>query len=301
MATCSAPAKVYLFGEHAVVYGEPAIACAVELRTHVSVKPSRNTSLVSGGFRGRVEKNPYVYEALKSFQQRVPLKSGVSIRIVSDVPSGAGIGSSAALTVALLSALSIEFGAGFSLSEITEMAHGVERSVQGAASPTDTFVSTMGGVVLMPMREKLKCIHCGIVIGDTCTPASSRKTATMVSRVAGLKKAYPEIVDPIISAIGRLSPLGVSLLEKGDYSGVGSLMNINHGLLESLGVGTPLLSSLVYAARDAGAFGAKITGAGGGGCMVALCDDSTGVAAGIEGAGGRAYMVDVAREGVREE
>ncbi|MDQ6963998.1 MAG: mevalonate kinase, partial [Mariprofundales bacterium] len=298
MTTCSAPAKIYLFGEHAVVYGEPAIACAVELRTYVTVKPARTTTLSSGNVKSRVEKNPYVFEALKSFKRRVSVPE-VSIRVVSDVPSGAGIGSSAALVVALLQALSIEFGADLNLSEIAAMAHGVERLVQGAASPTDTFISTMGGVALMPEGEKLPPVKCGIVIGNTGTQASAKKTAMLVSRVARLKKDYPAVVDPVITAIGKLSPLGLPLLEREDYAGVGRLMNINHGLLEALGVGTPMLSRLVYAARDAGAFGAKITGAGGGGCMVALTDKPGDVAVNIECAGGDAYIVGLAFEGVR--
>jgi mevalonate kinase len=141
-------------------------------------------------------------------------------------------------------------------------------------------------------------LECNMVIGDTNMRG---KTSTMVAKVAELKNAYPGVAEHIIKSIGILAQTGVSLLESKDYPGAGRLMNINHGLLESLGVGTSLLSQLVYAARDAGAFGAKITGAGGGGCMVALTDKPEDVIREIECCYGKAMVVKPAREGVREE
>ena len=297
MITCSAPAKIYLFGEHAVVYGEPAIACAAELRTHVTVEPASSTTVISGGVPTRIETMPYIIETLKKIRRIHPIPD-VSIHITSDIPTGAGVGSSAALTVALLQALSIEFGVDIDVLQIASMAYDVELSVQGAASQTDTFISTMGGMALMPDRMFLPHLECSIVIGDTNMRG---KTSTMVSKVAELKNTYPKVAEHIIKSIGILAQTGVPLLESKDYLGVGRLMNINHGLLESLGVGTSLLSQLVYAARDAGAFGAKITGGGGGGCMVALTDKPEDVIREIECCYGKAMVVKPAREGVREE
>ncbi|CAD6492224.1 MAG: Mevalonate kinase [Candidatus Argoarchaeum ethanivorans] len=297
MTTCSAPAKIYLFGEHAVVYGEPAIACAVELRTQVTVEPASSTTVISGGVPTRIESAPYIIEALEQIRRVHPVPD-VSIHITSDIPTGAGVGSSAALTVALLQALSIEFGVDIDILQIASMAYGVELSVQGAASQTDTFISTMGGMALMPDRIFLPHLECSMVVGDTNMRG---KTSTMVAKVAELKNAYPKVAEHIIKSIGILAHIGVVLLEKKDYLGVGRLMNINHGLLESLGVGTSSLSQLVYRARDAGAFGAKITGAGGGGCMVALTDKPEDVIKSIECCYGKAMVVKPAREGVREE
>ncbi|OYT63939.1 mevalonate kinase [Methanosarcinales archaeon ex4572_44] len=305
MVTCSAPGKIYLFGEHAVVYGESAVACAVELRTRVTVVPAESTSITSGGQPLAIGEEPYIQNTLKIMEEFLALPP-VSIRIDSEIPIAAGIGSSAALTVALLRALSIEFGVEMDLSLIAATAHRIERLVQGAASPTDTFVSTMGGVVVVPERRHLPPPGCKIVIGDAgigtgAGAAMREKTGEMVLRVADLREAYPDAVDPVISAIGGLARSGVLLLEEGDCRGVGKLMNINHGLLEALGVGTTRLLRLVHAARDAGAFGAKITGAGGGGCMVALADNAREVAQGIERAGGKAMVVEIAQEGVRKE
>lgn len=144
-------------------------------------------------------------------------------------------------------------------------------------------------------------LECGIVIGNTNKGATPKKTAKLVKHVAVLREEYPEVIDPIIRTIGSFSKKGEILLKKNDYISLGKLMNVNHGLLDALGVGTAELSALVYAARGAGAYGAKITGAGGGGCMVALTDSPDEVASAIENAGGRAIISHFNSSGVKQE
>ncbi len=296
--TCSAPGKIYLFGEHAVVYGEPAIACAIELRTRVTARSSQVISISSDiGTTGLdFDIHPYVSAAIKKLGT-----PNVSIEVTSQLPVGSGLGSSAAVTIATLAAINLEFRLGHSDEEIAGMGHDIEKEVQGAASPTDTFVSTFGGVVEIPSRKKLPLFDCGIVIGNTNKGASPKKTAKLVKQVAQLREKYPGSINPIIKTIGSLSKNGENLLAKKDYNSLGKLMNVNHGLLDALGVGTAELSSLVYAARDAGAYGAKITGAGGGGCMVALTDSPGEVAAAIERVGGQAIITALTPIGVRKE
>lgn len=296
--TCSAPGKIYLFGEHAVVYGEPAIACAVELRTRVSAKRSDGIAISSaiGNTGLDYEVHPYVSSAIKKLDS-----PDVEIEITSDIPVGSGLGSSAAVTIATLAALNIEFRLGYKKEELAGMGHEIEKEVQGAASPTDTFVSTFGGVVEIPSRKRLNLLECGIVIGNTNKGASPKKTAKLVKQVAQLKEEYPEMINPIIKAIGSFAEKGRNLVSKKDYTSLGKLMNVNHGLLDALGVCTQELSSLVYAARSAGAYGAKLTGAGGGGCMVALTDSPREVAEAIEKAGGQAIITRFTSEGVKQE
>ncbi len=293
--TCSAPGKIYLFGEHAVVYGEPAIACAVELRTRVSAKKSDAVTISSGiGNTGLdFEVHPYVSSAIKKLDS-----PDVAIEITSDIPVGSGLGSSAAVTIATLAALNIEFRLGYKKEELAGMGHEIEKEVQGAASPTDTFVSTFGGVVEIPSRKRLNLLDCGIVIGNTNKGASPKKTAKLVKQVAQLKEEYPEMINPIIKAIGSFAEKGRNLVSKKDYTSLGKLMNVNHGLLDALGVSTQELSALVYAARSAGSYGAKLTGAGGGGCMVALTDSPREVAKAIEKAGGQAIITSFTEKGV---
>ena len=293
--TCAAPGKIYLFGEHAVVYGEPAIACAVELRTRVAVKRSNDISISSNiGTTGLdFQMHPYVSSAIQKLGS-----PDVSIEITSRIPVGSGLGSSAAVTVATLEAINIECGLGYDKTNIAKMAHEIEQKVQGAASPTDTFVSTFGGVVEIPSRKKLDILDCGIVIGNTNKGASPKKTAQLVKQVAQLKKEYPDFIDPIIKIIGSFARHGEIMVMQKNYRELGKLMNVNHGLLDALGVCTMELSALVYAARNAGAYGAKLTGAGGGGCMVALTDSPEKVANAIEKAGGSAIISSFTPDGV---
>lgn len=296
--TCSAPGKIYLFGEHAVVYGEPAIACAVELRTRVIAKKADAVTISSGiGNTGLdFEVHPYVSSAIKKLDS----PTDVEIEITSDIPVGSGLGSSAAVTIATLAAINIEFGLGYENEELARMGHEIEKEVQGAASPTDTFVSTFGGVVEIPSRKRLNLLDCGIVIGNTNKGASPKKTAKLVKQVAALKEEYPEMINPIIKTIGSFARQGEVLVSNKDYTSLGKLMNVNHGLLDALGVCTMELSALVYAARNAGAYGAKLTGAGGGGCMVALADSPREVASAIEKAGGQAIITRFTSEGVKQ-
>ena len=286
MAICSAPGKIFLCGEHAVVYGEPAIACAIDLRTRVRVQEGKTSKMAS----------PYVAGAVKKISELVEF-AGVTIDISSDIPVGSGLGSSAAVTIATLFALNTELDVGLSKEKIAQLGHQVEREVQGAASLTDTFVSTMGGVFFLPSCRRLNSLNCGIVIGNTGLSSSTKE---VVGQVAKLKDKHPEIILPIFHAIGELARKGEYLVNERDYKNVGELMDINQGLLESLGVGCPKLSAQIYAARKAGALGAKITGAGKGGCMVALVDfDKTEeVASAIESVGGIAIYTRATETGV---
>jgi mevalonate kinase len=295
---CTAPGKIYLFGEHAVVYGEPAIACAVDIRTSVKVKISSGISISSDlGTTGLdFEMHPYVSAAIKKMDS-----PKISIEISSHIPVGSGLGSSAAVTVATLAAINIECDMGYEKNKIAQIAHEIEKEAQGAASPTDTFVSTFGGVIEIPSRKKLALLDCGIVIGNTGKGASPKKTAKLVRKVAALKEEYPDIIDPIIKTLGSFAKHGEIMVTQKNYPALGKLMNINHGLLDALGVCTMELSALVYAARNAGAYGAKLTGAGGGGCMLALTDSQEEVANAIEKAGGKAIITTFTREGVLQE
>ncbi|MGB9175703.1 MAG: mevalonate kinase [Methanoregula sp.] len=286
MAMWSAPGKVFLFGEHAVVYGKPGIAMAIKPRVFVTV---RNTN------RSNRAKSPYIdgcFEAMEVMG---------SVYINSQIPSSSGLGSSAAVTVATLSAINDEFRMNKTREDIANMAFEIEKKVQkGRASPTDTTVSTYGGIVLISggSRRRLPPQNMHLVIGDSLI---SHSTARMVEQVGELKKNNPDIVDPVLDAIEGVSMSAIHHLS--NPRELGRYMNMNHALLEVLGVGHPQLAKMVLAARDAGAFGAKITGAGGGGCMVALCPKPLKhrVAGAIEACNARAIVTGIDTEGVRKE
>lgn len=286
MATWSAPGKIFLFGEHAVVYGKPGMALAIKPRVYVTVRRSRNPH------RAR---SPYIDACFET--------TGVkgSVYINSQLPSASGLGSSAAVTVATLAAINDEFGLGFTREQIAEKAFMIEKHVQkGRASQTDTAVSTFGGMVLITgmSRRRLAPHHFPIVIGNTMI---AHNTAKLVESVAEFKKKSPDICNPVLDAIGGVTMEAMYHLTKPGE--LGRLMNINHALLEVLGVGHPSLSRLVLASRAAGAYGAKMTGAGAGGCMIAICHKHlrTRVAGAIEAAEAKAIITSIDTEGVRKE
>lgn len=224
-----------------------------------------------------------------------------SVYINSQIPSSSGLGSSAAVTVATLCAINDEFQIGKTREEIADMAFAIEKKVQkGRASPTDTTVSAYGGIVLITgtSRRRLPPHILHIVIGDTLV---SHNTSQMVEQVSDLKRKHPEIVDHLLAAIEGVSLNAIHHLD--NPKELGRYMDMNHALLDALGVGHPALSRLVLAARSAGAFGAKLTGAGGGGCMVAICPKGLKhrVAKAIESHNARALVTGLDTEGARKE
>jgi mevalonate kinase len=240
----------------------------------------------------------YVSAALREFEAR-----DLSVRIKSEIPLAAGLGSSAAIVVATVAALNGHLGLGLSRTEIASTAHRIEKKVQNnLGSPMDTALATYGGYCRVAKEvQPLDLPPLEMVVGCTKLP---HDTSSEVKKVQRLKECYPNVVEPLFQAIGAISMRAVPLIREQDMSGLGELMNINHGLLESLGVGTRELSELVYAARNAGgAYGAKLTGAGGGGCMIALPRSGPGdpLMAALRQARGSAFAVKTGCEGVRQE
>ncbi len=298
MVTSSAPGKVYLFGEHAVVYGEPAVPCAIELRAQVTATRRDDGLRVNAGdltldgftveYSGDSTGHPdvavadnlveaamgYVNEAVAqakaaASERGVDTDAGFDITIESDIPLGAGIGSSAAVVVAGIDAATRELGISLPREELAERAYQVEYAVQdGQASRADTFCSTMGGAVRVEGEDcrQLEAPELPFVIGYD---GGAGDTGKLVAGVRDLKEEY-EFAAATVETIGDIVREGEKLLAAGNIEEVGRLMNINHGLLSALGVSARSLEAMVWAARDAGALGAKLTGAGGGGCMVAL-------------------------------
>ncbi|MFB6310828.1 MAG: mevalonate kinase [Salinirussus sp.] len=294
MVTSSAPGKVYLFGEHAVVYGEPAVPCAIARRARVTAA-ERDTGLrvhaadlTLDGFTveydGEATERPdvavadslieaavgYVNEAIDQARDAANAPdAGFDITIESDIPLGAGLGSSAAVVVAAIDAATRELGVPLESSELAERAFRVEHTVQdGQASRADTFCSTTGGAVRVEGDEcrSLPAPDLPFVIGYD---GGAGDTGELVAGVRQLRDEYGFAADTV-AAIGDVVRRGETVLAEGDVAELGRLMDFNHGLLAALGVSSRSLDAMVWAARDAGALGAKLTGAGGGGCIVAL-------------------------------
>ena len=314
MVQTSAPGKVILFGEHAVVYGESAIALAVSLRFRMRVETRTSNRARSHRVDGRrVDTGHHAYfaHALAANWTGAPLE----MRTRSEIPSASGMGSSAALAVSLLGALT-ELGGGSIEGEgarerIARAAFETEYSVQGRASPTDTSTAAFGQGVLLAKQampgllmhvqrgaaewyvHSIKVPRLNIVVGYT---GEKSGTADMVGKV---RKAYERsaFIRDTVKEIGKVTMEGLTALEREDVARLGELMDRNHQLLYNLGVSHPKLDRLVAAARPH-SYGAKLTGKGGGGSMIAITDEPDEVARAIKDAGGEPYMAKIGVPGV---
>lgn len=301
MVISSAPGKVYLFGEHAVVYGEPAVPCAIGLRARATVERREHGLRVQAGnlsldgFAVEYDDNTggpevevpanivdaamgYVNEAVEQAREAALERgvedatgAGFEVTVDSDIPLGAGIGSSAAVVVATIDAAARELGVTLPREELADRAYRVEHVVQdGGASRADTFCSTMGGAVRIEGDDcrTLETPDLPLVVGYD---GGAGDTGALVGGVRKRRETYPFVADTV-EAIGDLVRRGEEALAADDRATLGELMNVNHGLLSALGVSARSLDAMVWGAREAGAQGAKLTGAGGGGCIVALGD-----------------------------
>jgi len=318
--TASAPAKVILTGEHFVVYGEPAVVMAIDCYVHVTVseRQDRAIHIISDlGISGLYAGNEYSPEkggpqaknvlrpvniAAKTVLDLLEKKTGLEIKVDSQIPVAAGLGSSGALAVATVAAVGKLLGTDFSRDELIKLSFDSERFVHFEPSGIDQTISSSGGVVVYRKGERLSPIEVKseipIVIGNTGIP---RKTGDLVNAVKKRLNDFPEVLEPIVHAAGGLSSWAVKALLDGNLERLGELMSINHGLLSAIGVSNEPLDRLVYAARKAGALGAKLTGAGGGGCMIALStlEDREKIANAIRKAGGTTIIAKKTDTGVQ--
>lgn len=319
----SAPAKVILFGEHFVVYGKPAIVMAVDKRAYVKAKPRKDKKIYlnslnlkvsgffeddkfapeTGGLEAKAKLEPIKVVVEKTFQL-CEKRSGLEIEIDSKIPVAAGLGSSAAVAAATAKAVSSLLGVEIGEDEVFRIAYEAERLVHETPSGIDPAIATYGGTIIFQKSVGIQrsIVGCEIplVIGDT---GLKRITGEFVAKVRKNKERYPSIINPIIETGGEIVERAVEALKKGELEVLGELMNINHALLSAIGVSHELLDRLVAAARRAGAYGAKLTGAGGGGCMIALTNREMleKVALAIRDAGGAAFIAEKSNEGVRVE
>jgi len=323
LVVASAPAKIILLGEHFVVYGEPAIVMAIDKRAYASADMRKDKRIyinsVNLGMSGLVEGENFYEEcggqkargileplkiAIQKVLERSQMSAGVSVKVHSDIPVAAGLGSSAAVAAAVTAAVGHLLDLELSKEEIFHISYEAERFVHGTPSGIDPTISTYGGVLLYQRDKGFSQVkvkgELPLVIGDT---GVKRSTGELVAIVHKRTKHYPSIIKPFLKIGGKIALRAVKALETGDLHELGQLMNINHGLLYTVGVSDASLERLIYAARGAGALGAKLTGAGGGGCMIALAKPNklTLVVDSIERAGGRAFVVGMADEGVKIE
>ncbi len=299
----SAPAKIILFGEHAVVYGEPAIAVAVNLRTFVDIREF--DAFMVNGYPLNKKYHKYIKTALDLYWDGPPL----FIKTKSNVPSASGMGSSASISVALVAAL-LEMKGNANEKDIAIKSFEVEYRTQGRASPIDTSTVTHGKGILVYKNPKpdllweikkndvrwfihhIEVPKLKLVVGFSGVKGSTREMVEKVRRFY----VWNSFARDVIREIGKITMQAIEPLENEDYEVIGELMNRNNRLLTILGVSHPMLKKMIDAAKRY-AYGAKITGAGGGGSIVVLTDEQEEVAKAIKDVGGKPFCVEISDSG----
>ncbi len=295
--------KVVILGEHAVVYGRHAIAAPVPLVIRARIEQCDegiHIMIPRWGVEYELARNPAERRSFEHAAGGILDELGLSARsmrieVFPEVPRGMGLGGSAAIAVAIVRALDAEFSLGLDDAEVNRLAFESEKLAHGNPSGLDNTIACYGRPLVYrkgtpPLVELLNIVEpIPIVIGMT---GSEGLTASTVARVGEAWKQDPKLYERIFDQIDGLVLRGVQAVRDRDLQTLGELMNICHGMLNALQVSTPELERLVAIARASGALGAKLTGGGGGGSIIALCDGETQpVAEAIRAAGYEAVTV----------
>lgn len=264
--TARAAGKVILLGEHGVVYGRHALALPIPDAVAVSL----------------AESDALTHDLPAEFVDLLLHEVGIEntnwrISVDSRLPFGKGLGSSAAIAVAIVRAFNQKLDLGFDDERVNEIAFACEKLAHGTPSGVDNTLSTYAQPMLFRNDGGLQITTLEL---DEVPPLlvawgdEKGRTSEQVAGVSDRRNQAATHFDALFDEMDRLSRQGADYLRSGDWQALGALMNVCHGLLNAIGVSTPVLERMVMIARQAGAVGAKLTGAGGGGSIVALCPDS---------------------------
>lgn len=311
--SASAPGKIILFGEHAVVYGVPAIAVPVnqvQAKAMVFANPTGPPGEI-------IIEAPMIrlQKTLSELSEDDPLRVAIHgvlaaleisrspacrLRVTSSIPMAGGLGSSAAISVAVIRALSSFLGNPLEDSRVSDLAYEVEKIHHGTPSGIDNSVITYAKPIFY-RRDPGECVPAlmetfqvarpfTVVIADTGIQSST------VATVGDVRRAYqaePERYKRMFNAVGMIVEAAREAIESGYTEALGPLMDENHALLRDMGVSSKELEDLAQAARRAGAFGAKLSGGGRGGNLIALADGerASKIAEALEEAGAKATII----------
>ncbi len=266
--------KIILLGEHSVVYGFPALAAALDRGVKIDAVPTPaggplRVDVPSWNLKLTADDDHSFARGLCAIADAVGLgRPPLSLIGDAQIPPGAGLGASAAFAVAIARALLAHLKKPGDAAAVTEAANASESVLHGKASGVDVALAVHGGIGVFRKSTGLRKIQIPplrVLVGPTGAP---RSTAAMVDRVA--QATSGSVDDNRLRELGGLCDTGTASLLAGNLGALGADMNRAHELLGGLGVSTPLLDALCDVARKLGAYGAKLTGAGGGGSVIAI-------------------------------
>jgi mevalonate kinase len=299
MIQTSAPGKLLLLGDYAVVYNNPCLVTAVDKRLYVEAEIINNEE--DEIITPQVKESRFVLETIAHFKEKFSIRDSVRIKTQGDFSHQVGLGSSSAVTVATLQALNQLFKKELNKKQVFDMCYAVTLSIQGVGSGFDIAAAVYGGTQYYitggAVIEPIKIEKLPLIVGYSGIKAD---TPFYIRKVAEAFKYKKEELNIIFSSITSLVEEAKVGLETGDFEKTGKCMTKNHLLLQKLGVSIPKLDEMVNAANSAGAWGAKLSGAGGGDCMIALVSDEKrdDVVRAIEKVGGEVIHVGLNAKGV---
>jgi mevalonate kinase len=309
MTHATAPGKIILFGEHAVVYGQPAIAAPLsQLRATAVVENSptpgirlRAADLGTDIQLDEAAPDDPVAAVVRQLQRAAGLEHlpDLTITVSSQIPIASGLGSGAAITAAVIRALAAHLGLPQWRNDdwVSDLTYEIEKIHHGTPSGIDNTVVAYERPVYFVRqqpRNRIERFTVGaplrLLVADT---GQSSSTKLVVGDVRRQWQADPPRFEAIFAACGQIAQTARQAIEAGDLPTVGRLMDENHTWLQAMTVSSEALDELVLAARQAGALGAKLSGAGRGGNMIALVEEGEGetaVAHALRRAGAKAVL-----------
>lgn len=322
----SAPGKLMLFGEHSVVFGYPCIVTAVDRRLSITVEENGEDIFVLDapdlglrayskkisdlGNKNLPKEVSFIETCYKLFLKKYPQKKTIHVRSKNEFKSSYGLGSSSASTVAFAKALSEFYEVPMTKDQLFDLCYATVLEIQGVASGFDIAAAIWGGTLyyITPHGkfikhktvEPINLKNLPLIVGYTGVKAD---TATLVRMVQNLHSENKKTINSIFTDITLLVEQAKKTLQQQDWPHLGLLMDENQALLRRLQVSSIELENLIAASKSAGAMGAKLSGAGGGDCMLALADEDNKIAIAqeIEKVGGKIIEVKMNAEGVRLE
>lgn len=312
-----------LLGEHAVVHGRACLVTAMDARLHMVLTPTSPADdtftlhapdvgvehmerpLRDAFLNGQplAHGTRFIESSLSVFQAHYGIPCGLRIETRNEFASTKGLGSSSAVVACILFGLSQLFDVALTLRQVFDLGLSAVLNVQRTGSGFDLAAAVYGGTLLYENRdprriEALDASGLPLIVAYTGVKAD---TPAIVRRVTDRLVQWPTAMNSVFDTMHQLVLDGRAAIQTRDWAQLGDLMNMQHGLAHAIGVDTPETGSLVFAARQAGALGAKLSGAGGGDCIIALTDEAQRqqVESALQMAGGEIVRVIPHAPGVR--